>query len=419
MLRNTNQFPAEWKLPKVLMAPDIERWIAAIPPDCESVSVTLGAWKQTGPFADSRLLGALCILHRNGIRTSVNIPKITLVQQRAFDAFDDPNPLDPTGNITPTERKLAGTVAGLVIGQLCKFDTLHQNIPMLQREILERKRYLFGQGSELALAVPTDIVPTGVPRKPTLDREATFNNRLVELLGPLGVHDGRNPKVSSWFRHLKSFAFEASENTWDHGRLDFEMNPIRSIRFVRLRRIDVGDQGYDAKQIAPGFEESFERYIKCLNVAEDLADYWRPSGGRLAEITIADGGVGISARMAGGFEIYQGTLQAERKCLLDSLIPGGTTKSPSEPSRGQGFRKMLRACSHLSGLAIIRTGRLKLSRTYRQPDGSKESVDFSDRASNAYLPEFSDTALPLIAGTSISLIFPIEPRDKLHHMEEY
>lgn len=411
------QFPAEWKLPRVLLAPDVERWVAAIPPSCTSVSVTLGEWDQTGPFADARLQAALCILHRKGIRTSVNVPPITLVEQRAYNAFADSNPLESIDPITPTEKKLAGTVAGLVIGQLCNFDSTHKNIPALQRERLMRKRYLFGTGPELALAVPIDSAPTGIPRKPILDRHATFNNRLVDLLRPLGVNNRFSPDIADWFRHLKSFAFEAVENARDHGSLDFEMNPIRSIRFIRLRRIDISNKDYAANEIVPGFEESFEEYIRCLNAARDLKDRWHPNSGRLAEITIADGGVGISARMAGGFGIYQGTLQAEQEYLLDSLVPNGTTKSPSEAGRGQGFRKMLRACSYLSGLVIIRTGRLRLSRTYRQPNGTRESVDFGDRYSSAYHPEFSTTKLPLVAGTSVSLIFPIQPRERSHHRE--
>lgn len=412
MSRNASQFPAEWKLPKLLLAPDVERWIAAIPPTCASVSVTLGAWQQTGPFADARLQGALCILHRKGIRTNVNVPPHTLLEQRAFDPHQGPNSADSIGYTTPTERKLTGTLAGLVIGQLCKFDVSHQNIPVLQRTELERKRYLFGYGAELALAVPTEMVSNGVPRKSTIDREATFNRRLIALLGPLGISDESNSRVRDWFGHLKSFAFEATENTWDHGRLDFEMNPIRSIRFVRLRRIDVGDKGYDTKKLAPGFEESFEHYIECLNAAQDLTDRWSPTGGRLAEITIADGGVGIPARMAGGLEVYRDTLEVEARYLVDALVPSGTTKSPSEVGRGQGFRKMLRACSHLSGLVIVRTGRLKISRTFRKLDGRRESVDFNDADSSAYFPDISDEEFPLIAGTSISLIFPIHPRDR-------
>ena len=121
--------------------------------------------------------------------------------------------------------------------------------------------------------------------------------------------------------------------------------------------------------------------------------------------------------MFGGFDIYQGALQTETDCLLKALVPSGTTKSPSEAGRGQGFRKMLRACFNLSGLVTVRTGRLKVSRTYRQQDGTREAVDFNEGSSIAYLPQISDDKLPLVAGTSISMMFPIQPRDRVDSRE--
>ena len=369
----------------------------------------MGSWQRTGPFADARLQSALCLLHRKNIETIAIVPPVTLKGNRAGAAFADPDPLQPTCQLTPTELKLAGSVAGLAIGQLCSFDEEHNHIPELQRETLTRRRYLFGWGDELALVAPTETKPTGFPRKSALVREATFNNRLEDLLQPLGVSIKKaHPATVHWFNELKTFAFEASENTWDHGRLDFDTRPIRSIRFVRLRRIDIGDGGFDIKEVAPGFEESFRDYLDSLAAAQDLPNRWGREGGRLIEVTVADGGVGIAAKMAGGFDVFEESLEVETKYLLDALLPDGTTKSPSEAGRGQGLGKMLQACSRLSGLTIVRTGRLRAWRTYRRPDGSQETVDFKDTSSDAYIPNVNHTALPLMAGTSVSLIFPID-----------
>ena len=83
---------------------------------------------------------------------------------------------------------------------------------------------------------------------------------------------------SRWFDELKTFAFEATENTWDHGRLDFETRPIRSIRFVRLRRIDIGNKGFDIQKVAPGFEEAFGQYLESLTAARDLPSRWSRDG---------------------------------------------------------------------------------------------------------------------------------------------
>ena len=422
MTGDSENLATEWQLPRVLTAPVIEDWVASLPAKTKKVIVRLGSWRRTGPFADARLQGALCLLDRKNIETIAIVPPITLKENRAEDAFADPDSSKPPSPLTPTERKLVGSVAGLAIGQLCRFDDEHNNIPELQRQTLTRRRFLFGWGNEVALVAPTEVKPTGFPRKSAHVREAIFNNRLEDLLEPLGV-SGRNidPATVSWFNELKTFAFEASENTWDHGRVDFDTRPIRSIRFVRLRHIDIGrrGRGFDIKEIAPGFEESFSDYLDSIAAADDLSISWDRKSGRLIEVTVADGGVGIAAKMAGGFDVFEKSLEVETRYLLDALCPDGTTKSPSEPGRGQGLGKMLQACFRLSGLTIVRTGRLRASRTYRLPDGSNEVVDFGDNWSDAYIPKVSDSALPLLAGTSISLIFPIEPLDGARTSRRY
>lgn len=398
----------EWQLPRVLTAPEIENWIAALPATTERVTFRLGTWSRTGPFADARLQSVLCLLHRRNIETRAYVPTITLKGDRATNAFADPHPLQRRSASTPTERRLAGSVAGLVIGQLCSFDEEHNCIPQLQRETLVRRRYLFGRGSELALVVPTEITPTGIPRRPAFEREAIFNNRLEDLIEPLGVSlRNAQPSTMNWFNALKTFAFEASENTWDHGRLDFDTHPIRSVRFVRLQRINIGCSGFDSREVAPGFERPFQDYLDSLAIAEDLPVPWDRTNGKLVEVTIADGGVGIAAKMAGGFSVFENSLEAETQYLFTALLPDRTTKSSSEAGRGQGLGKMLQACRRLSGLVIVRTGRLRAWRTYRQLDGSNEHVDFNSPSSNAYTVEVNREALPLIAGTSVSLIFPV------------
>ena len=399
----------EWRLDRVLTGTAVEGWIAALPTATKRVVLRLGSWERSGPFADARLQAALCILHRNGIATAVEVPSLTLSGDRADRAFADPDPLAKTTPLTPTERTLAGSVAGLAIGQLCRFDEEHTHIADLQRRNLARRRFLYGWGAEMALAVPTELEPTGFPRRPAIVREATFNNRLEDLLGPLGVsvRNARRP-VLRWFDELKTFAFEASENTWDHGRLNFQMRPIPSVRFVRLRRIDLGPHPRQIEDATPGFEEPFEQYLASLSAARQLPVPWAPSRRRLVEITIADGGVGIAANMARGFHVFEGPIEQEAQHLVEALLPDGTTKSPGEAGRGQGFRKMLQACYRLSGMTVVRTGRLRATRSYRRLDGTNERVDFNDPHSAAYTPIISQTPLPLLAGTSVSLIFPID-----------
>ena len=407
MTADRDPFVTEWHLPRVLTAPIIEDWVASLPPSTKKVVFRLGRWQRTGPFADARLQGALCLLHRKNIETAAIVPPQTFSGDRADVAFGEHDPQQAI-LLTETERKLAGSIAGLTIGQLCKFDAGHGHIPSRQKGTLMERRYLFGRGDQAALVVPTDANPTGRPRQSAVIREAFFNNRLYDLLPSLGIA-ARRTRLGTmhWFNHLKSFAFEASENTWEHGRLDFDTHPIRSLRFVRFRRIDIGGTGFDIEDAAPGFEQPFRGYIESLNAADDLSIVWDRDGGRLIEVTIADGGVGIAARMTGGFDVFDRPLKAETEYFLGALLPGGSTKSASAPGRGQGFRKMLRACFHISGLIIVRTGRLRALRTYRRNDGSNETVDFASSQSDTYVPEINRSPLPLLAGTSVSLIFPI------------
>lgn len=408
MTVNRDDLAKEWRLPRVLTAPMVEDWLASLPGWVRKVVVRLGSWEHSGPFADARLQGALCLLHRRNIETIAHVPKLTFRDDREAIAFADPDPLRRLRPLTPTELNLTNSVAGLAIGQLCEFSKMHQRIGVLQREVLERRRYLFGWGDEVALVVPTEVAVTGHRRKSASEREAAFNHRLQDLLQPLGLSPKSVDLVNiPWFQQLKAFAFEASENTWDHGRLDFEGRPIRSIRFVRLRRIDVSAHGLDIGRAAPGFEDSFANYLEALNAASDLREYWDKGEGRLVEVTVADGGVGIAASMAGGFDVFEGQLETETQHLMDAILPDGTTKRPSEPGRGQGLGKMLRACFRLSGLTVVRTGRLSASRTYRRTDGSSESVDFENLSSDAYVPKVNCSPLPLLAGTSVSLVFPV------------
>ena len=415
MPRVLTHHPEHWTLPRVLTAPDIENWVDKIQSGTDYVTLRLGRWERIGPFADARLQGALCLLHRRNIETRVSVPPKTFVEQRAYDAFEALDPSQSVPSFTRTERRLAGNVAGMVIGQLCKFDTEHQNIPMLQREALVKRQYLYGSGSESALIVPPDPKRTEDPRKSARHREAFFNNRLNDLLKPLGVKSGEDSVVKNWFTELKAFAYEAAENTWDHGRLDLANKTIQALRFIRFRRIDIGTKGFDGfnlANVAPGFEDRFAQYLSALSAAHSSGETWGPDGGRLAEITIADGGVGIAARMAGSFDVYSGRIEVEQEHIRKALLPTGTSKGWNSLGAGQGFRKILRACLRLSGLLIIRTGRVKCLRTYRRPDGSSETHDFSRASSDAFEPEFNSVPLPLLAGTSVSLIFPIRPRDR-------
>ena len=157
MVADGSDCVADWHVPRVLTAPAIEDWVASLSPSTKKVNLRLGQWQRTGPFADARLHGALCLLHRKRIETAAIIPPGTFAGNRADVAFSEHDPLRPI-RLTETERKLAGSLAGLTIGQLCTFAAEHRHIASRQERMLIEQRYLFGRGDHAALVVPPDTV---------------------------------------------------------------------------------------------------------------------------------------------------------------------------------------------------------------------------------------------------------------------
>ena len=408
MNANSTHVSETWHVPTYLTSSAIDEWVESLSPTTQSVTVRLGRWKTTGPFADARLQSALCLLHRRNIETKADVPPITLTGKRANDAFEPPDIRLGVEPLTPTERNLACSVAGLTVGQLCQFDRAHIHIPVHQRTWLTRRKHVFGWGDEFALVVPTGVGLVEVPKKPANSRESEFHNRLLTLLESVGLCTrDHKTTVDRIFGSLKTFSFEAVENTGDHGRLDFDNNPIRSIRFAKLRRIGPGAHGFDSHSQTTECETPYQTYLRSLLEAKDLSPRWTLRSGRLLELTVADGGVGMAARMARGFHVFEAPFEKEIAYVLQALLPNATTKSHSQAGRGQGLSKMLQACYNLSGLLILRTGRLRASRTFRKIDGSKEVVDFKDEKSSAYSLNVEKSPLSLVAGTSISLVFPV------------
>lgn len=128
---------------------------------------------------------------------------------------------------------------------------------------------------------------------------------------------------------------------------------------------------------------------------------------RLVEITVADGGIGIPARMARTSDVYAGNHGDERRLFTRAMQPGASSKAGGEPGWGLGYRKMLRAAFHLRGIVVIRSGRVSMTKTYVGSD--VDAGDFNDATSAAFSFDMTDDGSPLIGGTAVSLLFPLEP----------
>jgi hypothetical protein len=130
---------------------------------------------------------------------------------------------------------------------------------------------------------------------------------------------------------------------------------------------------------------------------------------RFISLTVGDGGVGIAARMAGSLNIYDRSIEEEYSQVRSALTRSGTSKPAGEVGRGGGLTKMLAACYRLNGLLHLRTGRLSLTRTFVEEEHADSSTpSFDDDSSTLFDFEGSSVARPLLAGTAVSLLFPVD-----------
>jgi hypothetical protein len=390
----------DWRVPRYLSAPDVEAWLVNFLNRPEDPRLVLGQFHRAGPEAAARLQGAICLLQRKGRRVEFSVPPITFSGRRARDAYRG------GAKGTATEDALAHSLAGLLIGQLCDPSSpAAARVSSVQKAYLESNRNVYGSGISRSLAVVNqDDRRLGLSQSRA--RHAVLENRLRRDLLTSIARDNLRASKSRWLSALTTFAFEATENTFDHARHDLEGNVIRSVRFLSVHRLDVGKRFRSPEQLAPGPDTAMRRYLDTLRALDRAAGRdWDRGGAQLLEVTIGDGGVGIAARMASSLDVYGGPLQAEYMQIYLALLEAGTTKESGQVGRGQGFRKMLRACRDLDGLFLLRSGRLGLSRTYLHDDGPSPQVDFTDPS--AFQLAGAEAERPLVAGTTISLTFPL------------
>ena len=371
--------------------------------------VQLGKWERSDILADAYLQGLLGLLRRRGVSIEVKVPPQTFQGAKFEAAFSDTSP-SSFPSLTPTETLLSRRVAGLILGQFSDFSPEHSFIPRVQVDRLRSSGAQWGSGNELAAAVI--VSDRRVRRQESYgERYTSFLRRtrglLQMLLGETELERfaGSDRRLTPDFHGIVTFGHEALENTYQHARLDFDAEPIRQVRFMQIRRLHVGGPGLDVQVVSNGLGPAFEQYFEF--VSQRLPDW---ASGKSAvpflELTIADGGLGIPALLANELDVYEKrSFEEERKYLAESLLPNTTTRAEGEPGRGQGFKKMLRVTGALSGFAVVRSGRCLASRTYvEEPD--VDSLDFVNPWSDAFVPDFDDQQ-PLIAGTVVSLIFPL------------
>jgi hypothetical protein len=191
-----------------------------------------------------------------------------------------------------------------------------------------------------------------------------------------------------WTDSLVDFTYEAFDNTRRHGVRTLDGGAIEGVRFILLRSLNL------APGEAPALAERIA-YPPLSGYVRRLGDRLRRPI-RLAELTIADCGIGIPATLAGTTEIYRGDYTAERDLAVAAFERGRTSRR-SQSRAGQGLAKAYRATRILNGLIALRTGRTHLFCDFTDPSGAT----------------WRDEEVALMPGTALSLLFPWRDQSQL------
>lgn len=197
-------------------------------------------------------------------------------------------------------------------------------------------------------------------------------------------HMGLGPSADIPIASLVEFSYEAFDNTREHGVTTLDGTPIEGVRFV-LQRVINAKRGR-LTEIAERVDyPPVSTYLTRL--AQQLPNHAEL---RLVELTVADSGIGIPARVAGTEDIYRGDYADEYAKVDEAFELSTTRRSPR--GRGRGLFKMQRAVHKVDGLMTLRTGRVDAHRSFVHGDSG-----------------WSNTACAHVPGTSVSMLFPWRP----------
>lgn len=361
--------------------------------DVTGITIDITDFRRSRVFAEARLLGLLMHARRRGAPVSVRLGS-------ELPPFE-------SGSGNKYWKLFTESISGFVLAQVATriegplgYDRTH-DVRMAQAQVLGGQKGILGSGVEVAapiVDVGTDSTDTIVPPASQVVlqndiRQFTglFNEILFRRLGLAGID-------SAAAIGLRDVAFEALQNTRDHGSTDLSGAPLPGIRFLTIRRINVhGDLVSDTLRNQSVEALPMAAYLEALTHYEGMGT---KNVRRLVEITVADSGIGIPARMAGRESIYQSDIEQERAYLHQALRADGTSKPRSVAGAGLGLFKLLQQTHRLKGIVVFRTGHLYMSRHYL---GGEPWPDLS-------LFDWSGHDGAFIAGSSVSVLFPLAPR---------
>lgn len=321
--------------------------------------------RSSTPFADARLLGFFSRLQQQRVALSLRV---------------DTTPREGT----PLHRLLTDSLTGLLIGHYSseflgpRATNLLDSFTADQDTALSAHGGFFSFNNELSFPI---VDRPGRPQVSTLILEDRVARFAADCAGVLYGQLELESLIDRKLEYLTEFLFEALQNTRDHGAVDLQGRGIEGIRYLSLRKLD----RLAKTPVESSGSSVIDSYLRSL-----LRDGGR--GGRarfLFEATVADGGIGIPARMANSLGIYEGPHESELAQFRAALSPSGTSKPSTIVGAGLGLDKMLQATQELGGVALFRTGRIRAHYSCFAPT-----------------PSWSFDEYPRIGGTSVSILFP-------------
>jgi hypothetical protein len=227
--------------------------------------------------------------------------------------------------------------------------------------------------------------------RPFVNRREDFKK--IETRVNQLIRDGLNlkPLGTRGLQDLSSFVHELVANTRMHARDDLEGAPIAGMRFAQIRRLKLTRQP-GMERLGMGGSRS-EEYLARLS---SHPDWGSRENADFVEVTVADSGVGIPARLRGSLGVYAASIEEEIEATREAMGPKGSSRSSSAPGRGLGLDTAKKMAEKLGGVAVVRTGRLELTRDSTL--AVEEGEDGWQVDPRPYLP-----------GTAISLLLPWWP----------
>lgn len=369
------------KFPARLDAPWLERAFLSCLEGEDRVQIEIQGWQGSQGLAEGRLLQWLLRLRQDGKRVEVSLG-------RELPAVDD----DPGHRLW---RSLRDSLGALILTEVAESlidaegEDRRPEAAAVQLAALSSRGGEVGTGADRA-AVRLDRIGSPRSLRPFTDPENDFvhiRDRIKRFANDLNLE----PIGPEQLEQLTSFAHETVENTRDHACHDLDRRSIDGMRFLQVRRLAITRRRRMEQLVTS--KSHLQAYLERLATSAELGD---EGVANFVEVTVADSGIGIPARLLGSTDVYADPLSAETELTLRAMRPDSSSKPTSVMGSGQGLFNAMEMAALLRGLVVVRTGRLELIRdTTLEAARGQDGWHIEERG--------------FVPGTAVSLLLPWWP----------